>query len=103
VNWLIHESFNYSILSKEFGICVDAKFSESEKLPLKDIQYKCILLHINNNHYVISLLHIIYNTDVIRYIFSTHTYIATYSLLYYISQIILIVTYSCKKCYRIIS
>lgn len=52
------ESFNYPISSKEVGICVSAKFFESKEMfPLKDVQHKCILLNINNSHYVISLLH----------------------------------------------
>jgi len=36
------ESFNYSISSKDIGICVSAKFLESKEMfPLKDVQYKC--------------------------------------------------------------
>lgn len=52
------EAFNYPMSSKEFGIFVGKKFSESKEIfALKNVRSKCILLHNNNIHYVISLLH----------------------------------------------
>lgn len=52
------EAFNYPISSKKVGVFVGTKFSEGKEMfALRDLQNKCILLHINDKYFVISLLH----------------------------------------------
>lgn len=54
----VRETFDYPISSKQVGIYVGSKFSETTDMYcIKDVMCKCVLLHIDNMLYVNVLLH----------------------------------------------
>lgn len=52
------EVFNYPLSSEQIGVFVGDGFMASHKLiSIKMIQHKCILLHVKNEQYAVTLLH----------------------------------------------